>query len=118
MVLLSRYAARRLAMAKSQTFGRTVTAYLTRARIIARSGFGEVHEHVRAEASGRFSNGQRVRTSDVMRAERIGGFWVLHTWSGSLYVIVTFDRRGGRRSVDTFKEFSRAELHPTPYRLQ
>jgi hypothetical protein len=117
MAELSQYAARRLALAKSSSFGRPVTAYLTHARIIARAGVGVVHDHVKAEISGRFSDGHRVRTSDVMRTERVGEFWVLHTRSGSLYVIVTFDRQGGRLSLDTFNAFNQADLHPTHHRL-
>lgn len=118
MAELSRYAMQRLAQAKRTAFAQPVTAYLTNARIIARAGFGEVHGHIRAEASGRFADGHRVRTSDVTRTERTGGFWVLHTWSGSFYVIATFDHQGGRRSLDAFKAFSRAELHFAPSRLQ
>lgn len=118
MTELSRYAARKLAQARQVCFGRPVTAYLTRARIIARAGFGVMHDHLKADALGRFSDGHRVRTSDVMRTERIEGFYVLHTRSGSLYVIVTFDPDGGRRSLDAYNRFSQADLHPTHGRLQ
>lgn len=99
-------------------FAHPVTAYLTNARIVARTGLGVVHGHIRIEVSGRFGDGHRIRTSDVIRTERVGGFWALHTWSGSHYVIVTFDRHGGRRSLDTFNVFSRAELHLTHRYLQ
>lgn len=118
MAELSRYALRRLAQARKVSFGRPVTAYLTNARIIARAGFGVLHDHVKAEISGRFSDGHRVRTSDVMSVKHMEGFWVLLTRSGSLYVIVTFDPNGGRRSLDVFNAFSCADLHLTHNRLQ
>lgn len=87
MAELSRYAARRLAQARRICFGRPVTAYITNAQIIARAGFGVMHDHIKADAWGRFSDGHRVRTSDVMRTERIDGFYVLHT----RYSVVGFD---------------------------
>lgn len=117
MVGLSHYAAKRLAQAKRMSFGRPVTAYLTDARIVACAGFGVVHSHVKAEPTGRFGDGHRVRTSDVRRTARMGPFWVLHTASGSLYVIVTFDKSGGRRSLDVYCSFGRAALLPTPNQL-
>ncbi|MDT4879207.1 hypothetical protein FQZ97_1148560 [compost metagenome] len=95
-----------------------MAAYLTEARIVACAGFGVMHGHVKADSTGRFGDGQRVRTSDVRRTEQIGPFWVLLTASGSLYVIDTFDKAGGRRSLDTFLSFSRAALLPTPNQLQ
>jgi len=118
MAELSRYAARRLAQARRICFGRPVTAYITNAQIIARAGFGVMHDHIKADAWGRFSDGHRVRTSDVMRTERIDGFYVLHTRSGSLYVIVTFDPDGGRQSLDAYNAISPADLHLTHDRLQ
>lgn len=117
MAKLSHYAARRLARAKGYSFGRTVTAYLTDACIVACAGVGVMHCHVRASATGRFRDGHRVRTSDVCRIERMGPFWVLHTVSGSLYVIVTFDKSGGRRSLDVYCSFDRAALLPSPNQL-
>lgn len=117
MVGLSHYAAKRLTQAKRFSFGRPVTAYLTDARIVACAGFGVVHCHVKADPTGRFGDGHRVRTSDVRRTERMGPFWLLHTASGSLYVIVTFDKACGRRSLDAFHSFSRAALLPTPNQL-
>lgn len=113
MVELSRYAMKRLAKARRTMFTSPVTAYLTNARIVARTGLGVMHGHIRTEASGRFGDGHRIRTSDVLRTEHMDGFWMLHTWSGSHYVIVTFDRQGGRRSLDAFNAFSRAEFHLT-----
>jgi hypothetical protein len=114
---ISHYAARRLLQAKRFSFGRPVTAYLTDAYIVACAGLGVIHSHVRADSSGRFNDGHRVRTSDVCRTERIGPFWVLHTASGSLYVIVTFDKSGGRRSLDAFLSLNRAALLPTPNQM-
>lgn len=118
MTELSSYAARKLAQARRVYFGRPVTAYITNAQIIARAGFGFVHSHIKADAWGRFNDGHRVRTSDVMRTECIEGFYVLYTRSGSLYVIVTFDPDGGRQSLDEYNAFSPADLHLTHDRLQ
>jgi len=79
MAELSRYAMRRLAKARRTMFAHPVTAYLTNARIVARTGLGVVHGHIRIEVSGRFGDGHRIRTSDVIRTERVGGFWALHS---------------------------------------
>jgi len=114
---LSRYAKARLALALKLPFGTSVTGYLVGVHIIARVGFGVVYEHVKADAFGRFANGHRMITYDVLKVERRSGFWLLHTWSGSLYVVVTFHPVGGRRSLDAFLSIHPAELHLTPWRL-
>ncbi len=115
--MLTRYAARRLAEAKRLVWGRPVTAYLTDARLQVQTGFGVVHDHV-AQTGHRFRTGHRILTSDVLGVERNGAFWGLHTRSGSLYVIATFARCGGRRSLDTWIKFGPAALHPAPARWQ
>lgn len=114
---LTRYGARRLAEAKRLDWGRPVTAYLTDARLLVQAGFGVVHDHV-AQTGDRFRTGHRILTSDVLRVERNGAFWGLHTRSGSLYVVATFARHGGRRSLDILITFGPAALHPAPARWQ
>lgn len=94
-VELSSYAAGRLVRAMGTSFGSPVTAYLTDANLVAGCCIGAVHRHVRADANGRFQDGHRVRTSDVLEAHQQGEFWTLCTLSGSLYVIVTFKKEGG-----------------------
>lgn len=73
----------RLAEAFKYSFREPVTAYLTDAMVVSCCGFGVMHRHVKAEASGRFQNGHRVRTSDILQAEQRGPFWVLRTLNGS-----------------------------------
>jgi hypothetical protein len=77
---ISSYAASRLAKAYNHPFGEQVTAYLTDAVIVSCCGFGVMHRHVKAEPSGRFQDGHRLRTSDILRAEMHGPFWVAFTW--------------------------------------
>lgn len=50
--------------------------------------------------------------------QRIESFYVLHTRSGSLYVLVMFDPGGARRSLDAYNRFSNADLNPNHGRLQ
>jgi len=99
---LDSYSKRKLLQALRLWSGLTVTGYILNARIVARSAFGGVFCHERADRFGRFANGHRIITSDVISAEPCHGFWALQTKSGSLYVVVTFDANGGRESLDTF----------------
>ncbi|WP_152993546.1 hypothetical protein [Pseudomonas aeruginosa] len=69
-------------------FSRPVTGYLTDAYIRGSSGYGITYRHVRAD---RFSDGAYIHTSAIVQAEREGPFWVLHTLSGSFYVILSFN---------------------------
>lgn len=110
--------AARLSRAMGTSFGRPVTAYLTDAYLVAGCCIGVVHRHVRADIWGRFQDGSRVRTSDVLKAHLRGEFWVLHTFSGSLYVVVTFMEGGGRQSLDTLLEQRKKGMHTTPRGLQ
>ncbi len=111
------YSKRKLLQALRLWFGLPVTGYILDARIVARSAFGAVFCHERADKYGRFANGHRIITSDVMSAEQHYGFWALHTKTGSLYVVVTFDANGGRESLDSFFSLNLAATHFTPAQL-
>lgn len=109
--------AARLSRAMEASFSRPVTAYLTDAYLVAGCCIGVVHRHARADIWGRFQDGHRVRTSDVLEAHQHDEFWVLHTFTGSLYVVVTF-REEGRQSLDVLLELRRKGMHTTPRGLQ
>lgn len=98
-------------------FGRPVTAYLTNAMFVSGCCIGSVHHHIQGNVMGRFQDGHRIRTSDVMRANQCGEYWALRTRSGSLYVVLTFGE-GGRVSLDQHLELRRRGMHDTPGRLQ
>lgn len=108
----------RLAEAFNYPFSELVTAYITNAVIVSCCGFGVMHRHVKAEPSGRFQDGHRLRTSDILNAERHGPYWVLRTLSGSFYVIVSFHPHGGRQSLHEFLKLRDQSVHLTPHRLQ
>ena len=98
-------------------FGGPVTAYLTNAMFVAGCCIGRVYHHVQGDVMGRFQDGHRIRTSDVMKANQCGEHWALRTRSGSLYVVLTFGD-GGRASLDQHLELRRRGMHVTPGRLQ
>lgn len=79
---LSRYAKGKLKSAKGTWFGRPVTAYLTDAYLVAGCCVGVIRRHVKADGYGRFSDGHRVRTSDVLEAQLHDGFWTIRTFTG------------------------------------
>ena len=108
----------RLAEALNYPFGEPVTAYLSDAVIVSCCGFGVMHRHVKAEPSGRFQDGNRLRTSDILKAEQHGPHWVLRTLSGSFYVIVSFHPHGGRQSLEAFLKLRSQGVHLTPQLLQ
>ena len=108
----------RLAEALNYPFGEPVTAYLTDAVIVSCCGFGVMHRHVKAEPSGRFQDGHRLRTSDVLRAEKHGAFWGLRTRSGSFYVVASFHPHGGRQSLQAFLKLRKSGIHPTARHIQ
>ncbi|MFI8742921.1 hypothetical protein [Stutzerimonas zhaodongensis] len=108
----------RLAEAFNYAFGEPVTAYLTDAVIVSCCGFGVMHRHVKAEPSGRFQDGHRLRTSDILQAEQCGPYWILRTLSGSFYVIVSFHPHGGRQSLEAFLKLREQGVHLTPHHLQ
>jgi hypothetical protein len=107
----------RVLKAEAQGFGKPITAYLCGASIKARTGLGVVFGHNRKDQYGRFGDGHLIRTSDVIKAEREGRFWVLTT-ENSRYVIATFQRGNGRASLRKFLSLSRGQHHFTPRVLQ
>lgn len=80
-------------------FSRPVTGYLTDAYIRGSSGYGITHKHVRAD---RFRDGAYIHTSAIIDIQREGPFWVLHTLSGSFYVILSFNILRGAQSLDDY----------------
>lgn len=108
---------RRVDKAEAQGFPRPVTAYLTGAFISAHAGVGVVFGHKRQDEYGRFADGHIIRTSDVVRAEKEGRFWVLTTVN-SRYVLATFQRGNGRASLRAFLRLSQGQHHLSPHLLQ
>lgn len=107
----------RIIKAQAQGFHIPVTAYLCGASIKARAGIGVVFGHNREDQYGRFSDGHLIRTSDVIKAEREGRFWVLTTVN-SRYVLATFQRGNGRASLRQFLRLSSGQHHLSPHLLQ
>ncbi|MDG2969398.1 hypothetical protein PUN49_20460 [Pseudomonas extremaustralis] len=107
----------RIIKAQAQDFDEPVTAYLCGVSIKARAGVGVVFGHNRKDQYGRFGDGHLIRTSDVIKAEREGRFWVLTTVN-SRYVIATFQRDNGRASLREFLRHSQGQHHFTPRVLQ
>ena len=108
---------RRVVKAEAQGFPMPVTAYLTGAFINARAGVGVVFGHNRKDQYGRFEDGHLIRTSDVVKAEREGRFWVLTT-ENSRYVLATFQRETGRSSLRDFLRLFKGQHHLSPHTLQ
>lgn len=67
-------------------------------------------------ARGRFADGRLIRTSDILRIELEGEFWVLHTYTGSFYVIASF-HPGGYQSLVDYQNFLPQGFYPAPDRL-
>lgn len=107
----------RIARAEAQGFAGPVTAYLTGVSISARAAVGVVFGHTRKDQYGRHADGRLIRTSDVLKAEREGRFWVLTT-EYSRYVLATFQRENGRVSLRDFLRLAQGQYHPTPSMLQ
>lgn len=101
-----------LRKAQAYPFSKPVTAYLTDALIAACCCLGVTHRHVRADPLG----GRLIRTSDILRIELEGEFWVLHTYTGSFYVIASFHPDGYQSLVD-YQAFLPQGFYPTPDRL-
>jgi hypothetical protein len=72
-----------------------------------------VFGHKRKDWYGRFGDGHLIRTSDVIKAEREGRFWVLTTVD-SRYVLATFQSGNGRASLREFLRLSQGMHHFTP----
>ncbi|MEA9990459.1 hypothetical protein QN404_16340 [Pseudomonas sp. RTS1] len=107
----------RILKAQAQGFDKPITAYLCGVSIKARAGLGVVFGHNRKDQYGRFGDGHLIRTSDVIKAEREGRFWVLTT-ENSRYVIATFQHGNGRASLRDFLRISQGQHHFTPRVLQ
>ncbi len=74
--------------AEAQPFEAPVTAYLLGAYFVDGCCHGQVHRHVRADGSGMFADGHRIRTSLITGMEREGAYLVVSTLN-SRYVVVT-----------------------------
>ena len=107
----------RIIKAQAQGFDEPVTAYLCGVSIKARAGIGVVFGHKRKDQYGRFGDGHLIRTSDVLKVEREGIFWVMTTVD-SRYVVATFQRDNGRASLRNFLNISKGQNHFTPRVLQ
>jgi hypothetical protein len=103
--------------AQAQGFDEPVTAYLCGVSVKARTGIGVVFGHKRKDQYGRFGDGHLIRTSDVLKVEREGRFWVMTTVN-SRYVVATFQRDNGRASLRDFLRLSQNNHHFTPRLLQ
>lgn len=115
---LSLCAKEKLARAMETWFGRPVTAYLTDAYFVAGCCIGVVHHHAQTDVYGRFQDGHRVRTSDIVEAHAHGEFWSLRSFTGSHYVVVTFHTEGGQQSLDVLLEQRNKGMHTTPPGVQ
>ncbi|WP_339100196.1 hypothetical protein WKQ99_18355 [Pseudomonas atacamensis] len=107
----------RIIKAQDQGFDIPVTAYLCGVSIRARAGIGVVFGHKRKDQYGRFGDGHLIRTSDVLKVEREGRFWVMTT-ENSRYVLATFQRGNGRASLRDYLRVSKGQYHFTPRLLQ
>lgn len=108
---------KRIIKAQEQGFDLPVTAYLCSVSIRSRAGIGVVFGHKRKDQYGRFGDGHLIRTSDVVKVEREGRFWVMTTVN-SRYVLATFQCDNGRASLREFLRLSRGQHHTTPRVLQ
>lgn len=111
---LSRRTRLRLFKAQNTHFSWRVTGYLTDVHIFIRSAIGCVYRHQGTRKF--FKEGVTIRTSDVIHLYKESGFWVLHTTSGSFYVIATFERKIGWYSLMQFRASRQAKLR-LPRRL-
>ncbi|KIQ30302.1 hypothetical protein [Pseudomonas viridiflava] len=107
----------RITKAQEQGFDLPVTAYLCGVSIRARAGIGVVFGHKRRDQYGRFGDGHLIRTSDVLKVEREGRFWVMTTVN-SRYVLATFQRDNGRASLRQYLRLSSGQHHLSPHVLQ
>ena len=108
---------KRIIRAQEQGFDVPVTAYLCGVSIRARAGIGVVFGHKRKDQYGRFGDGHLIRTSDVLKVEREGRFWVMTT-ENSRYVLATFQRSNGRSSLRQYLRLSSGQHHLSPHVLQ
>lgn len=92
----------RIARAVGQKYEDDVTAFLVNVQIYKTTAVGAVFGHVRQGPHGRFSDGHLIKTSDILGVKKEGRFWVITTVH-SRYVVATFRRDGGRRSLRDFR---------------
>lgn len=110
---------KRLKQASAHVFSRPVTAYLTEARFLSDICIGVTHMHRRANPmTGQFSDGRVIHTSRLLRIEHETGFWILHTLSGSFYVIVSLCPNVGAESLHDVLELLTEGISNQPYRMQ
>ena len=107
----------RIAKAASQDYDGLVTAFLVNVHIYACSAVGVVFSHICPGPYSRYSDGRLIRTSDIQSVRKEGRFWVISTVN-SKYVIATFRRDAGRRSLREFKRIAGDRYFPTPRRFQ
>ncbi len=69
------------------------------------------------ERADRFSDGTFIHTSAIVQVEREGPFWVLHTLSGSFYVMISFNILKGAQSLDDYLHRLLTMAHPEPWQL-
>ena len=108
---------KRIIKAQEQGFDLPVTAYLCSVSIRSRAGIGVVFGHKRQDQYGRFGDGHLIRTSDVLKVEREGRFWVMTTVNSS-YVLATFQRDNGRARLRQYLRLSSGQHHLSPHLLQ
>lgn len=107
----------RIAKAATQDYDGLVTAFLVNVHIHACNAVGVVFSHVCPGPYDRFSDGHLIRTSDIQSVSKQGRFWVINTVN-SKYVIATFRRDVGRRSLREFLRVASGRYVPTPNGLQ
>ncbi|TDV58889.1 hypothetical protein [Pseudomonas sp. LP_7_YM] len=112
--MLSTYAIRKLAQARKYNFGRPVTAYLVNARFCACSCIAQTYGHMKAWPGGMFADGHDLWTSNIFQVDWWPGFWAFHTQSGSYYVVATFERRTGKRSLEDLLRVLMRGVNPGP----
>ncbi|WXL26401.1 hypothetical protein WG219_02625 [Ectopseudomonas mendocina] len=61
--------------------------------------------------------GQSIQSAAVVQVAREGPFWVLHTLSGSFYVILSFNILRGAQSLDDYLQRLLTMAHPEPWQL-
>lgn len=118
MNFLTEYAHRRLMYAMTTSFDKPVTGYIVNARFESCCCIGAIYHHQAARADGWLCDGRSVRTSDVVRLGRSKELWTFITHSGSHYVIVTFEQRIGRTSLNAFIKILARGFHITARRIQ
>ena len=107
----------RIARAVSHEYDGLITAYLVNVHIHACSAVGVVFGHICPGPYQRLADGRLIRTSDIQSVRKEGRLWVLTTVN-SKYVIATFRRGEGRRSLREFMRIAGSRYMPTPDRLQ